>query len=88
MEPARAQASARQPELKEARAAPVSVRRAEIRTPARAIFSGGPGSGLVAAGSVLNGGFTEAQRVYEFEVVTDQDGINQVTDILTSADQE
>ena len=41
----------------------------------------------VSAGSVLNGGFTEAQRVYEYEVVTDQDGINQVVDILTSADQ-
>ena len=42
----------------------------------------------IAAGAVLNGGFSEAQRVYEFEVLTDQDGINQVTDILTSADQE
>ena len=41
----------------------------------------------VAAGSVLNGGFSETQCVYEFEVVSDADGINQVTDILTSADQ-
>ncbi len=41
----------------------------------------------VAAGSVLNGGFSETQCVYEFEVVTDADGVNQVTDILTSADQ-
>lgn len=40
----------------------------------------------VAAGSVLNGGFSETQCVYEFEVVTDADGISQVTDILTSAD--
>lgn len=41
----------------------------------------------VAAGSSLNGGFSGSQRVYEFEVVTDADGINQVADLLTSADQ-
>lgn len=42
----------------------------------------------VAAGSSINGGFSGAQRVYEMEVMTDQDGVTEITDILTSADQE
>jgi hypothetical protein len=42
----------------------------------------------VAAGARLNGGFSGDQRVYEFEVETDVRGVDTVTDLLTSADQE
>lgn len=40
------------------------------------------------AGSVLGGGTTGAQRVYEFEMTIDADGIGEFTDIVASADQE
>ena len=42
----------------------------------------------VAAGSVLNGGFSGDQRVYEMTVTEDEDGAIEITDVLTSADQE
>ena len=42
----------------------------------------------VAAGARLNGGFDGDQRVYEFEVRTDANGVDEVADLLTSADQE
>lgn len=42
----------------------------------------------VSAGSMLLGGFSGAQRVYEMEVEMDVDGIVSVTEILTSPDQE
>lgn len=42
----------------------------------------------VAAGSVLHGGFSGTQRVYEVEWMTDVDGIMECVEILTSADQE
>jgi hypothetical protein len=42
----------------------------------------------VAAGSVLSGGFSGDQRVYGMVVSCDHDGVLEVTDILTSADQE
>lgn len=42
----------------------------------------------VAAGSVLNGGFTAAERVYEYEMTIDPDGIAEYSDLVTSADQE
>ncbi len=42
----------------------------------------------VAAGASLNGGFSGAQRVYEFQVEEDHDGAVEITDILTSADGE
>lgn len=42
----------------------------------------------VAAGTRLNGGFSGDQRVYEFEVTTDHNGVDEVADLLTSADQE
>lgn len=42
----------------------------------------------VSAGSMLLGGFSGAQRVYEMEVECDYDGVVSVTEILTSPDQE
>lgn len=42
----------------------------------------------VASGTRLNGGFSGDQRVYEFEVRTDVNGVDEVSDLLTSADQE
>lgn len=42
----------------------------------------------VSAGSQLLGGFSGAQRVYGMEVSCDADGVVEVTEILTSADQE
>jgi hypothetical protein len=42
----------------------------------------------VAAGTRLNGGFSGDQRVYEFEVRTDANGVDEISDLLTSADQE
>lgn len=42
----------------------------------------------VDAGSILDGGFSGAQRVYEFEVACDDEGVMEVTNLLTSADQE
>jgi hypothetical protein len=42
----------------------------------------------VSAGSQLLGGFSGSQRVYEYEVDCDADGVMSVTEIITSADQE
>lgn len=42
----------------------------------------------VAAGSVINGGFSGAQRVYEMVVEEDPDGAIAVTDIVASANGE
>lgn len=47
-----------------------------------------PGDLISVASGVLNGGFSGAQRVYEFEVSEDADGVVELTDIITSADQE
>lgn len=42
----------------------------------------------VSAGSILNGGFSGAQRVYEMTVEEDSDGVIEISEILASADQE
>lgn len=42
----------------------------------------------VSAGSILGTPFSGVQRVYEFEVVQDANGVAEVTEMLTSADQE
>lgn len=42
----------------------------------------------VGAGAIINGGFSGAQRVYEFELQADVDGVLDIVEILTSADQE
>jgi hypothetical protein len=40
------------------------------------------------AGAILDGGFSEIQRVYEYEVTCDDNGVMEITSLLTSADQE
>lgn len=47
-----------------------------------------PGDLINVASGVLNGGFSGAQRVYQFEVTEDADGAVELSDIITSADQE
>lgn len=42
----------------------------------------------VAAGGILDGGYAGAQRVYQYEVSCDSEGVMEITNILTSADQE
>lgn len=42
----------------------------------------------VTAGPVVRGGFTGAQRIYEYTVSWDEDGILEVGELLTSSDQE
>jgi hypothetical protein len=42
----------------------------------------------VQAGSVLRGGFSGTQRVYEYTVNIDNDGVTEIAELVTSADQE
>lgn len=42
----------------------------------------------VSAGTVLRGGFSGAQRVYEFTVSIDNDGVTELGELVTSSDQE
>lgn len=42
----------------------------------------------VSAGTALGGGFAGAERVYEYELTIDADGIADFTDLVTSPDQE
>ncbi len=42
----------------------------------------------VTAGSVVRGGFTGGQRIYEYTVSWDEDGVVEVGELLTSSDQE
>ena len=47
-----------------------------------------PGDLISVAAGTLQGGFSGAQRVYEFTLTEDADGALELTDIITSADQE
>lgn len=42
----------------------------------------------VAAGSILNGGFSGSQTVYGYTWSTDFDGVDEIEEIITSADQQ
>lgn len=42
----------------------------------------------VTAGAVVRGGFTGAQRIYEYTVTWDEDGILELGELLTSSDQD
>ena len=42
----------------------------------------------ISAGAILRGGFTGAQRIYEYTVSWDEDGVIEIGELLTSADQE
>lgn len=42
----------------------------------------------VAGGTMMNGGFSGAERVYNFDISWDADGVTTWNDITTSADQE
>lgn len=42
----------------------------------------------VTAGTVVRGGFSGAQRVYEYTVTWDEDGVLDIGELLTSSDQE
>lgn len=56
--------------------------------PKRGIFPNFAVGDLISVAANINGSYSGAQRVYSFEVQTDQDGVNSITEILTSADQE
>jgi hypothetical protein len=42
----------------------------------------------VTAGSIVRGGFTGAQRIYQYTVTWDEDGVIELGELQTSADQE
>ncbi len=42
----------------------------------------------VTAGPIVRGGFTGAQRIYEYTVSWDEDGIVEVGELLTASDAE
>ena len=42
----------------------------------------------VSVGTTVRGGFTGAQRIYEYTVAWDEDGVFEISELLTSADQE
>lgn len=58
--------------------------------PRRGLWPDGWGVGdliAVEGGTVLNGGFAGAQHIYGYDWVTDFDGVDEITEMVTSADQ-